>query len=207
MSALTSAAVKRELLKPSVIVGAIDGERLANITIHGLAFCEVSLEGDCAQMRGFFVSEHVRRRGLGTQLLQAAVDVAREDQKLSITWTCRKDNFGAMQFYRAFGGILAEHQPGGEPVKAKRQKDRPLPLKPAITDALFKRKDSPFWQARFAGADGRLIRRSTGTRNQFAAGQWLTLLKRHASHVSELPPPNCAPPSQLNLNFPNSSNV
>lgn len=82
------------------------------------------------------------------------------------------------------------------------QKDRPLPLKRAITDAVFSRKDSKFLQVRFAGPDGKLIRRTAATRSESAARQFLVLAKRQSGQVSQLPPPN---PPAVTPEFPNFS--
>jgi len=74
------------------------------------------------------------------------------------------------------------------------QKDRALPLKRAITETVYRRKDSSLWQARFAAPDGTLVRLSTGTRNRGAALECLVLMKKHVAlngyvAVSITPPP------------------
>ena len=75
-------------------------------------------------------------------------------------------------------------------MRAKRiQKDRPLPLKPALREGVFRRKDSRFWQARFRGADGTLFRRTTGTTFRAAALVWMECAKRELHRAGELAPP------------------
>lgn len=81
-------------------------------------------------------------------------------------------------------------------MKARRQKDRALPLKAALSEGVFRRRDSRFWQARFRGADGVLFRRSTGTTFRSAAVEWMACAKRELGRVHEPPPPppQSAPP-------------
>lgn len=69
------------------------------------------------------------------------------------------------------------------------QKDRPLPLKAPLSEGVFRRRDSRFWQAKYRRADGRLFRRSTGTVFRAAALQWLACAKHACDQRGGIQPP------------------
>jgi hypothetical protein len=50
-------------------------------------------------MRSFLVHELFRRQGIGTALYDRAVCVARRHRKMSLVFTVRKENLGALAFY------------------------------------------------------------------------------------------------------------
>lgn len=47
------------------------------------------------------------------------------------------------------------------------------------TPLLFRRAESPFWQARLTLPSGKRIRKSTGQRSLDTAQQWLVLAQNH----------------------------
>jgi len=90
----------------SVIRGAIDGVRLASLTIVGVGTCEVRLQGECAELRALFVAPDHRRQGAGEALFNEALQVAREANKRSLCWTVRKENREALGFYWSMGAHI-----------------------------------------------------------------------------------------------------
>jgi len=64
------------------------------------------------------------------------------------------------------------------------QKDRLLPLETIPADALYKRKGSRFWQARYRDTNGTLHRRSTGHTLKDRATQWMALAKQEANRAA-----------------------
>jgi GNAT superfamily N-acetyltransferase len=89
-----------------IIRCAVEGVSLASLTIPGMGCCEVRLSGECASLRRLYVTLEHRRKGVGSTLFDAAVDLAIACRKASLCWTVEKSNTAAVLFYHYNGGSV-----------------------------------------------------------------------------------------------------
>lgn len=90
----------------NVIRGEVDGSPLACISIGCKGCVEIRLLHDTADLRRLLVAPEHRRKGVGSFLFKIAVNISKEEGKIAISWTVRKDNAAAIAFYRRQGATI-----------------------------------------------------------------------------------------------------
>lgn len=85
------------------LVAEVDGV----VVGHAVA----SLVGDIGELQRIAVVDSHRRRGLATDLLDAVLDLAREEEVERVLLEVREDNDAAMAFYQARGFTEIDRRP------------------------------------------------------------------------------------------------
>lgn len=108
MSAQVWEQAQREVVV-SVLPGVIEGVDVVWITVgmpHPFGHLELRIADGVASMRALFVRENLRRHGMGRKLMERACAVAHDHGCEAISWSVRRSNVEALEFYGKIGAMI-----------------------------------------------------------------------------------------------------
>lgn len=92
-----------------LVAKAATGQALGMVSL--LYTVSTALGGKVALLEDMVMHPHYRHQGIGSALLQYAIDLARQQQVLRITLLTDADNTAAQRFYRKHGFQASSMQP------------------------------------------------------------------------------------------------
>ncbi len=92
-----------------LVAKAATGQTLGMVSL--LYTVSTALGGKVALLEDMVIHPHYRHQGIGSALLQYAIDLARQQQVLRITLLTDADNTAAQHFYRKHGFQASSMQP------------------------------------------------------------------------------------------------
>lgn len=95
------------------ISGDVDGNIFVVLHAADMGGCEIGLARETAGLRRLWVAPQYRSKGLGTALLQLALDETKRHGKLALSWQVKKDNARAILFYLRAGAAIVHDDGDG----------------------------------------------------------------------------------------------